>query len=584
MSLANTAVTLFRTAPAWRVVLLGAVGCTMLAVLYPPGPPPGSQVSSTYTPQGSGAGTPPGTGAAGSVAPVAPIMPVAPPDPAIAARLRTFEAAMQALSTEAKVGTRCEGLVKAAGQLQPGDRAVAGGASAKGLTEADACRVQLDGSDARFNNLVTRAQAAKEERSARTLEALGQAGKSIAAFDTSRPQADNYSDSLAEARSAQAMMDASDQRLGALAAASGGAQPGATRDVQDRLVAATRALGELDLQRVPATQQALLTAGQRLAERYRISDGHIAAALAALDDLRQVDSDRTRMRLIGAVGQVTAYDRERANEAQRGLLVEASAQARAAALGLTVAAATEFRRSPTVQAHEQLAALLSSLSGIDRAGLTDEQREALGVADQAALSLRESGRRIASLEDSVQAWQQDPSPGTGARVDEAYGAITAFDRQHLTPEQRGAFERAQAAHLVVAGRAMSLTAETKRELPVFVTARDPAAPFLMRFRAALQEAGYRVASDRNEAALLVELDGRQTYRGQKQIGSSTVDDALTEVALRSNWALDRSEFFRAIGPGNGAAGTPERALADSYVRSADSLFRQFSGYVEHRKP
>lgn len=572
----------------WRAALFGAVALTVLAIAFPPGgssPSPASgQNSYVSRPANALPPSPSGGAPAASGASIGASIPApAAIDPNVQGRLDRFQGVADAQGKEPNEAPRCERLAEAVSKLEPGDTGAAQPNTAKSLTAAWECRSKIDASDARFDDLLTRARAAREDGSLAQIEGLAAAFKALTPFDLSRRLSADRLEGIAAGRSAQEQLGASDKRIADLVAAAPGSLDGAARGAQNALVGSLQKITDRDVQRMSADQKDILAAGRRVAERLAVSDSRIAAALSAYDDVRQVEDAKTKMRLIAALGQVTPGDRDRATEAQRNALVDAAGLAKTSALSLAVDAAADFERSPSLPAHQQVAALMAPLAAVDRSTLTDVQRHALAVADKAALQLRESDRRIAALDGAIARWNKDQSFGAGARVDDALRAMTDLDRERFTPEQRQVYGQAESVHLVVASKTTSLTSQTRKQIPLYVAAANPTAPYASKFKAALRGASYKLVADRSSAALVLELEAEILSQGPRQIGNSIYEGARTQVDLRSSWALDHSDFYRGSAQGGGGGSTADIAVTTSYENAALVLFKQFDSFVDRQE-
>jgi type IV secretory pathway TraG/TraD family ATPase VirD4 len=189
---------------------------------------------------------------------------------------------------------------------------------------------------------------------------------------------------------------------------------------------------------------------------------------------------------------------------------------------------------------------------------TDDQRHLLDRAASIVRALEESDARRGDLRTAAQHW------GTRSGIDyenysKARGAITAYDRQAFTADDKAAWQTLDAADALVAWSKTEITAADRAQLPIALVKRNAAEVDYGLTRAIaddLASSGFRnIVKDVAQAAVLIEL--LDIRRRDDDAGSATrkyagYDEEMYNVTfgfgLRLVWI--------------GARGLPAEKIAD----------------------
>ncbi|MBK8638392.1 MAG: hypothetical protein IPN92_08925 [Chromatiaceae bacterium] len=559
--LTDAAVVLWREAPPWRYLVIAASVTTVLAVV------------SGWTGSNSGR-QPPTTGSLAQV-PGTVIQPTIPVNQASAARLQAFEARYRQLRNETQDGLKCEELAAAAQVLAGDDRVNPSSTQATALAEADRCRNRLQESDSRWSRFVTASKAAPSDASA-TLDLVNAAG-SMTPFDKTRTLAAEQRGALQAGDRATADLVASDQRLAALEKAVGAFSPTDAPAAYAPVATATQAITRLDQGRMNEVQSKAYQAAMAVASALEESRSRLGAAITAVESFERAPSAETREALVSQVPKVTTFDLALADSGQQAALARGRSAARVSGLDLLVTKARDYREDPSVDAHEALADLVPLLADVATAELSNEQKEALDVARQAAGALATSDSRIKAVTGAAEAWRRGHTGSAARMVTNAFDALTDFDRARLGPSGNAALDQIQRAYFIVQGPKSPLTQANKRYLNLFVQASDPGVA--RTFETALRRAGWQITTDREAAALIVKLEGTVTGQGQTLVGSRTVESARSQLSARIDWAFTNEQLFYDAAEGNGVGSSNALAIEKSFERAASVLVKSLDKRV-----
>jgi hypothetical protein len=286
------------------------------------------------------------------------------------------------------------------------------------------------------------------------------------------------------------------------------------------------------------------------AERCRVSiqasDGHFDGfehAVAAAETSRTPDA----MAAAASAGAVLDdFDRSRARYAsEAALLVKArefgtTMEASDAHIAALLQATAIFAGDRSGASYIRLADASKQLTAFDRDRLTPAQRESFGIANQAAVTLSEGRGRLAKLFPLVAGGGQTAE--NARQLVAATAAITPFDEEIATPEQKDTLEKARALAKPLALSLLRdrLTAMTQHENPETVQAaadiyrmvKDlPAAGLTDEQRDTMAKgraaADAMTASDDRLRALLVAAEQWRQRNGAGDRGILTAMNAIT---------------------------------------------------------
>jgi hypothetical protein len=551
--LTDATVVLWREAPAWRYLVVAASVTTVLALVSVWNGPNSSQ-----TPPTAGSLAPP---------PGAVIQPTAPLNQASGARLQAFETRYRQLRNEPQEGVRCEELAAATQPLAGDDRLNPTVSQATALAEADRCRARLQESDSRWSQFIAAAKAAPIDAS-ETL-GLANAARSMTTFDKTRTLSADRRGALQAGDRALAELAASDQRLAALEKATAAFSPTDAPSAYVPVAAAATAVTRLDRNRMNEAQAKANRTGMAAASALDESRERLGAAVTAVENFERAPSVETREALVSQVPKVTPFDLALADSGQQAVLARGRTAARTAGLELLVAKVRDYREAPSIDAHETLAALLPLLADVPTGEWSSEQRAALVLARQATGALATSDSRIKAVTNAAEAWRKGRTGSAARMVTQAYEGLTDFDHGRLGPSGNAALDQIQRAYYIVQGPKLPLTPASKRYLTLFVQSSDVGAS--RAFENALRRAGWQVTTDRDDAALLVKLDGSVIGQGLTQVGSRSVESARSQLTAKITWTFTDQQLFYGSAEGNGVGSSNALAIEKAFERAAGQL-------------
>lgn len=571
MSIQRTAAALWNKAPLWRGTVVAAGVCTALVVF------------SMMNIGGSGGGS--GSGVVPPPPPIPPIPPVIPPPPDTVARWTRFETEFAAAQKEPRQGVSCALMADALKILEPVDLGFYSNDKTKQdkRVEAQACKNRVEQSDVRLKTLLAAYAAASRDDSAQTVARLSNAYIAIDTFDRSRTTSPEQKNALARGEQAEAEVKQSDARVKALESSAQAVQTDATATNLDGLAKAAKAVTGFDRARMSKLQLGMLERGQEAIDRVRESDARLSDLSTSLAMARSSTDVAIRQTLIDAVAALTEFDKERANPAQQAAIEEARGQAASYALDHLVRSAATFDPSSSdPEPYERLKGLKILVTQYgDTLNATPEQTAALQQADVAIARLDESNRRLRALADAADAWNRKPGPAVAPTVLAAHEAITDLDQARMSPEQRDAYKTVTNATSIIED-----SGKPSEDVLTYVTAKQDSEykdVLVQSFRNELSAAGYALASAREEAALIVELDDTAVELSSVTIGTQTVDGATAALAMRATWAYDGSTFIRTSGRGRAANRSQDVAIEKAISQAAAALFKHFDQKVKEAK-
>jgi hypothetical protein len=216
-----------------------------------------------------------------------------------------------------------------------------------------------------------------------------------------------------------------------------------------KLTAEDRTRGR-DVRAASKDRLAALSEGERCRANIQKSDQHFDSferTVAAAETSRAPDAMKAAA---GAGATLDDFDRSRSRYvSEAALLVKAkefgaaiaASDARIAALlGSTETFASD--RSGT--AHIRLAAAVRELTDFDRSRLNPSERASFDIANRAAATVSEGRGRLAKLFPLVTAIEHGQTADKVRTLVEATAAITPFDEEIATPEQKATLEKARA--------------------------------------------------------------------------------------------------------------------------------------------
>ena len=570
-----TAARLWRTVPAWKITVLAAGVCTVMAVLHALSG--GGDTSST------------GVSPSGSRTASTASAPYLPSDPASDLRLATYEAARDAAAKVAEPGQRCEQLLAAYAKLTAEDR-IRGRdvrASSKSrlaaLGEAERCRVSIQTSDGHFDSFERAVAAAETSRTPDAMAAAASAGAVLDEFDRSRSRYAGEAALLVKAREFAAAKEASDAHIAALLQATATFAGDRSGAAYIRLADASKQLTEFDRNRLTPAQRESFGIASQAAATLSEARGRLAKLFPLVAAVNRGQTADNARHLVAATAAITPFDEEIATPEQKDTLEKARALARPLALSLLrdrLTAMTQHESPETVQAAADIYRMVKDLPA---AGLTDEQKDAIAEGRAAADAMAASGDRLGALLVAAEQWRQ--RNGAGDRgILTAMNAVTPFDQARFQDQHRAAWETATRATAIILGPQRGLTAATKAHVPIFVFSsgqsgldRDVA----NALRGSLRSRGFQMVNGRNDAALLVNV----SIDSFDDPARDTSGDVLTwrtvaHLSLNAVWAVDDSAL--PIGPVQGAGQDRDRDEAKrAALRAAvAAVVRRFDQLAE----
>jgi hypothetical protein len=537
-SFSLTAARLWRTAPAWKITVLAAGLCTIMALLHTLSG--GTGTSSTgLSPTGSG--TSPSASA-----------PFLPSDPASDLRLAAFEAARDTAAKVAEPGQRCEQIMAAYTKLTAEDRTrgrdvrAASKVRLAALSEGERCRASLQVSDQHFDGFERAVAAAETSRAPDAMTAAAGAGAALDDFDRSRSRYASEAALRVKAKEFGDTIAASDARITALLRATetfAGDRSGAAHI---QLAAAAKNLTDFDRGRLTPAQRASFDVANQAAVTVSDGRGRLAKLFPLMTTIEHGQTPENVRRLVEATAAITPFDEEIATPEQKATLDKARAIAKPLSLALLqdrVNALTQPESPSTVQAVADIYRLVKDMPIAD---LSDRERAALAAGQGATDTLTASDDRLGALLVAADQWRRrNGTEGRGILT--ALKAITPFDQARFQDQHKAAWETASRASAIILGPQRGLTAATKAQIPIFIFSSGQSSldrDVANALRTGLRGRGFQIANSRNDAALLVDVSiDRVDDPAMDTSGDRIAWKVTAHLALNAVWAVDDSTLL-----------------------------------------
>jgi hypothetical protein len=526
----KTARRLWRTAPYWRYSVIGASVFSALFLIH-------------VLTEGGSSGVP-----TPAFYPAPPPPPEPTPDPMTEGHLRAYESTYASAGSFSP-GRRCEALADAfsklsAGEVQAGRNVRASSASRiHALAEGQECQADIGESDNRFTDL-SRALIVSEGQP--DFPAVSAALGALNAFDQSRAR---YEAEAATISHAQALLEAeaeSQKRIGQLAKAVTALQVDPVPASYVHAADALKALTDADRARLTPDQDQLVAVADDAADKVEESRtrlANVALRLSKKGVSQDLDVDS---QLIEALANITDFDEALATPEQKEMLGKARAAALPVEWTRLSQALSALDKDKSVANYSAVASIYDWLRQTANPSKPDQQR-LLAAAQGAADFLPASDNRIEAMSAAASAWRQI---GVQARdpVLSALRTITSFDRMRFTTSQSDDWDLLNQATTILRGPEIGLTVVDKDRMPIFVFTNDETDQdqrFVNSLIDALNEAGYRLTNNRDEAVLLTEVSIHGVSDPVIDMNSGPVASytATASLDVATRWVSDDSILF-----------------------------------------
>ncbi|MGH8013633.1 MAG: hypothetical protein ACREQ4_14145 [Candidatus Binataceae bacterium] len=444
-------------------------------------------------------------------------------------------------------GERCEQCAAALTDLTTGDLARRGERQRwdEAVTEGESCRDKLADSDTRFAVLEQAATAAGTNPA--SVEAAADAFAALNEFDRSRKRFAEEQEFVGKAKGYVAAVAASDRRLAWLARQTAAFER--SRSPADALGAVDALKGTTGLDRVRSSSGsrertlAAAEAADRAVARSRAKLSRLPDLVAAAENARTPESEKE---LVASVAAVTPFDEGVATAQQRQALSRARAAAAGLAWTMLRQSVTAVDRGGSASEYEAVVMPYEFLKDTPPGSLGGDRRVLLSKARADAEAVAASDARLAGLLKAEGVWRQRGVAG-GDVVSSAFTAVTPFDRSRFDGADNQAWEAVSRAELVLDGPKLGLTAATKDRIWIFVAAADKSADtseVVDALSGALRRAGFQVAGDRRDAALVAEITVEGVDEPQQDLSGGFLQWVSTaRVGVRALWAAGGSALF-----------------------------------------
>ena len=564
--LQSACIQLWRGAPYWRMSVIGASLFTVLSVI--------------------GLWTNP-SGVAPSPLPV---YSGPPPDPASDARLASYKDAHDEAMKITDIGARCEQMTTAFNTLTPDDitrgRDVL--TSTRGriaaISDGQGCHDSIAQSDNHFVALDQAVAAAQAAQSPKNLQAAATALASLDAFDRSR---DRFKSDTAVASQAQAFaseLSASQERVASMVSATETLQHDQSPASYLAAAAALATLTDLDRASLSSSEQSDLAIATQAAQSVQDSRLRLSGLAQLLSTAQANQDPQAQQQLIQATSAITPFDEGIASPDQKQMLAQARAAAIAYAWSELSARLATLEKSHQPSDYQPVVAIFTVLKSVPPATLNTEQKSELARARNASDQLSASDDHLRNLVAAAAQWQQNGLPA-GDIVLSAMDAVTSFDHARFSDQDRQAWSTVKAAEPILRGPELGLTASTKNELQVFVSA-PPGNQFNAEVAAslgnALQIAGFLVTTTQRNAAIIATTSVGSISDPQQDLSGGFVQWAVTaQLATNVTWAVDGSSLFTGSFSEKGLSYQSDLARNQALIAAINAVVGRFSSMTAH---
>ena len=477
-------------------------------------------------------------------------------------RVQDFSSRVQASATVGQLGLRCERIAGAADLLKSEDLAYIRCDSdlADKLSAVRGCDREIADSDVRRASLSAALTTWRADRTATAAIEIAAAGAALdTPFDRSRSASLETEQGLREADEARALLSESDARIKRLAAAAALAPDDtASPEALQALAAAARELSVFDRQRMTQGDRTAADLGAAVAAAIAESNTRFADLDAALALSRASSGDSVSQALIAAVDALTPRDMRWTTPARDAAIAQARAAAAGYALSRLEEAAVTYG-AEDADAAEELRRLLNAVEA--NGGVpapTEAQTRALDVAGSAAARLAQSDQRLAAARAAAARWRSNPAGELGGDVEAGREALTAFDMQRVTAEDRTAIATLDQALDVLRASAEGKWSWSNRgdvAVHVRTLSGEPELQAAAEtLRDELERRGFATAPSPEGSAIDLALRWRGAQEASLSTGGTTVRSVSATVGVEAVWSFTGDAAFAVTETGDQAGG------------------------------
>jgi hypothetical protein len=462
------------------------------------------------------------------------------------ARLAAYVSASERADRLSAPGETCEHIALALVNLTQEDmwRSGARQSWSAAVSDGERCRDKLASSDSRFAALAQAVSAAETNPS--SVQTAAEAFESLDAFDRSRKRFQDEGPVVEKAEGYVTAVAASDQRLALLGQQTATFERSQTPADALGVVHALNDMTDLDRARSSGSQQQTLTAAEAAAQSVRASRAKLSTlseAVRAAENAPMPDSERD---LIADVAAVTPFDEGVATADQRQALVRGRAAAVNVAWAMLRQDVAVLGENAAPSDYEAVIVPYEFLKDTPPGSLSEDQRIALSKARAAADAIAASNARLAGLLKADTVWRQQGISGGGVVLN-ALASITPFDRSRFNDPDTQAWEALSGAEVILNGPKIGFTASTKDRLLIFIAASDGSAntgQVVDALSGALRGAGFQVASDQKDAALIAAVTVESVDDPTTDLSGGFMEWVSTaHIGVRAFWAADEKVLF-----------------------------------------
>jgi hypothetical protein len=462
------------------------------------------------------------------------------------ARLAAYVSADKRAQRLGAPGEACEQIALAFAKLTPADMWRSGARQrwSAAVSDGKSCNDKLAGSDSHFAALAQAVSAAGNNPA--SVQGAADAFASLDAFDRSRKRFRDEAPVVTEAEGYVTAVAASDQRLASLARQTEAFERSGSPADALSVVAALNEITDLDRARSSGSRQQTLAAAEAANQSVtssRAKLSRLSEAVGVAENAPMPDSERN---LVGDVAAVTPFDEGVATAEQRQALVRARTAAVSVAWTMLREDVAALGPNAAPSDYEAVIAPYEFLKDTPRGSLSDQQEVVLSKARAAAETVAASDVRLAAVMKAETVWRQRGVPA-GDVVLSALAATTPFDRSRFDDSHKQAWEALSRAELIVDGPKLGFTASTKDRLLIFVSPSDVSArtgDVAGALSDALKGAGFQVASDQKDAALIAAVTVESVDDPKADLSGGFMEWVSTaHIGVRAFWAENEKVLF-----------------------------------------
>lgn len=555
----DTAVRLWRNAPAWKGTVIAAGVFTVLSAAY--------LLNGPWAPVSGSATAPP------------PL----PSDPASELRLADYEATYNEAMKVAAVGERCEKMAAALGRLTDEDKArgrnVRASTKARiaALAAGDRCRTDLAVSDKHFASFETAIASAETSPSPATIETAAEATALLDGFDRSRSRYAGEAGLLVKGKEFADKVASSDAHIAALVAVTEALAGDRSGAVYLRLADTMKQLTDFDRGRLTTGQRASLDAADKALATLNESRARLAK-LAPLLAAQAGQTAEMAQRLVAATAAITPFDEAVATPEQKEALAKARTAVKTLAWKQLQERVNILAQGETPEAAEAVAAVYQLVKDTPAAELTGPQRGLLAKGAATAVAVSASDDRLNALVAGADKWRQRNGP-IDRGVLAARQAITPFDQKRFQDRHKAAWDTLSRAEAIIRGPELGLTAQTKGQVAILVfssrqTDLDRAVADTLR--SSLRSGGFQIVTSRNDAALLTDVYiERVDDPVMDTSGVSLFWKVTAQVKVNAVWSADDSPLLADVVRQSVTAQDGDAAKLDALRNSVSAVATMF---------